>query len=85
MPNCKECLHECYANGMDDYEPCNFFLDKRKYAEQKHGRWMPGYPMSCSVCGGSAATDYEDANRYDAWHSPYCPNCGAKMDGVSDG
>ena len=43
------------------------------------GKWMKGYPICCSVCGGAAATDYEDANRYEAWLSPYCPNCGARM------
>lgn len=47
---------------------------------QRHGRWVQGYPISCSVCGGAAATDYEDANRYEAWLSSYCPNCGAQMD-----
>ena len=48
--------------------------------EVKHGRWVNGYPISCSVCGGFAPTDYEDCNRYEAWLTTYCPNCGAKMD-----
>ena len=45
-----------------------------------HGRWLQGYPIYCSVCNGSAATEYEDCNRYEAWLSLYCPHCGAKMD-----
>ena len=53
--------------------------------EVVHGRWEQGYPIFCSVCGGAAATEYEDANRYEAWLSPYCPNCGAKMDGDGNG
>lgn len=53
--------------------------------EVVHGRWLQGYPVSCSVCGGAAATDYEDVNRYEAWLTPYCPNCGARMDGDGDG
>lgn len=47
--------------------------------EVKHGRWIKGYPIHCSVCGGAAPTDYEDCNRYEAWLTPYCPNCGADM------
>jgi hypothetical protein len=49
--------------------------------EVAHGKWLQGYPVHCSVCGGPAATEYEDANRYEAWLTPYCPNCGARMDG----
>ena len=44
-----------------------------------HGEWVKGYPITCSACGGYAATEYEDANIYKAWNSPYCPNCGADM------
>ena len=43
------------------------------------GKWMQGYPVHCSVCGGAAATEYEDANRYEAWLTSYCPHCGARM------
>ena len=48
--------------------------------EVVHGQWLQGYPIHCSVCGGYAATEYEDVNTYEAWLSPYCPHCGAKMD-----
>ena len=49
-----------------------------------HGTWTDAfeglpkhapYGWACSVCGGIA---------FNADHS-YCPNCGAKMDGDSDG
>ena len=53
--------------------------------EVVHGRWeprkdVPGF-VQCSVC--------HDCNIYDDWPDGkkwnYCPNCGAKMDGGSDG
>lgn len=46
----------------------------------KHGRWEPvtngrgGF--ECSICH-SYASSYQDGVE---WLSPYCPNCGAKMD-----
>ena len=58
-------------------------------AEVKHGEWMVkdynnpafsmGYKVYCSCCG------YQE-NKGPAWNiewgvHPYCPNCGAKMDG----
>ena len=50
--------------------------------EVKHGEWIYKeifgieFP-ECSVCG----TQFEDANCEDY---PYCPECGAKMDGRRD-
>lgn len=79
-------INRMYAFRLDGVGPLSRFLDQIDQqpdvdaVKVMHGRWMQGYPMSCSVCGGAAATDYEDANRYDAWLSQYCPNCGAKMD-----
>lgn len=54
-----------------------------------HGRWIrphwknSNYCCDCSECGGEAMhRDYQ-------WHKngiyPICPNCGAKMDGGTDG
>lgn len=48
------------------------------------GKWLRGYPIHCSLCGGAAATEYEDANRYEAWQSPYCPHCGQPMEVEND-
>ena len=50
-------------------------------APVRHGRWECGKP--CPVCGrdrfeGRAADIWAD------WEPPYCPNCGAKMDGGAD-
>ena len=50
-----------------------------KASNTVYGEWLPGYPIHCSVCGGPAPTEYEDCNRYEAWLTKYCPNCGAVM------
>lgn len=56
-------------------------------APVKHGRWYNrGGRFRCSVCdnktllkdiGGTGGWSHE----YEQQKSPYCPNCGAKMDG----
>lgn len=63
---------EAVLRGID-------FAESVDAVEVVHGEWKTGYPITCSVCGGYAATEYEDANIYEAWLSPYCPNCGADM------
>ena len=70
------CGAECYAYNrvLED-------IDEAPIVKAKRGRWMSTYPVTCSACGGPAATDYEDANTYEAWLSSYCPNCGAQMSG----
>jgi hypothetical protein len=51
-----------------------------------HGEWVVNpkreYDYICSVCGGDA---HEDRWRNNAILTPYCPNCGAKMDGGGHG
>lgn len=53
-------------------------------AEVKHGEWKDKFNRSrmvtqsfCSVCGEHSGVGGRESNR----HKPYCPNCGAKMDG----
>lgn len=52
-------------------------------APVRHGRWLDG---KCTVCGWEEPdvctwTGYDS----EAWiETPYCPNCGAKMDGGID-
>ena len=50
--------------------------------EVVHGRWVKckdwDYDYKCSVCEGYAGED-GDGDHYKL--TPYCPNCGAKMDG----
>ena len=52
-------------------------------AEVVHGRWENGNPI-CPVCGGNKFRDL-DADIWCDWQPDFCPNCGAKMDGVDDG
>lgn len=56
-------------------------------AEVKHGEWeevkyiegcLNSYKHTCSCCGKSYFDN--NSNNY-----PFCPLCGAKMDGVSNG
>ena len=45
-------------------------------APVRHGEWIhKNGEMYCSVCGGEALMDEV------YYKSPYCPDCGAKMDG----
>lgn len=46
-----------------------------------HGRWELGVPVTCSACGKPAA---EHDSPISFWESPYCPWCGAKMDGGNE-
>ena len=50
-------------------------------APVRHGRWECGKP--CPVCGRDRF-DGLDADIWADWEPPYCPNCGAKMDGGAD-
>ena len=50
-------------------------------APVRHGRWECGKP--CPVCGGDRF-DGLDADIWADWEPPYCPNCGAKMDGGAE-
>ena len=46
----------------------------------KHGYWEPGYPTTCSVCGGEAPTVTDNDIKY-SWEEPgICPHCNAIMD-----
>ena len=50
-------------------------------APVRHGRWKCNKP--CPVCGEDRFKGL-DADIWADWEPPYCPNCGAKMDGSSN-
>ena len=50
-------------------------------APVRHGRWECNKP--CPVCGRDRFEGL-DADIWADWEPPYCPNCGAKMDEVSE-
>lgn len=60
---------------MDDY------INKHTVdvAPVRHGRWENGNPI-CPVCGEDKFKDL-DADIWSDWKPPFCPNCGARMDG----
>ena len=48
----------------------------------RHGRWIDGDPY-CPICKKDKFRGL-DADIWADWQPPYCPNCGAKMDGGAD-
>lgn len=89
MAYCGKCLHldVCKtAETCDGHVPgCKHFMDKDEQPELKHGRWIPleydgyadGNPVwdlwECSECQEEHSGDEDTL-------TPYCPNCGARMD-----
>ena len=68
----------CWVDDTLDY------IDSEPAAEVapvRHGRWKCNKP--CPVCGGDRFEGL-DADIWADWEPPYCPNCGAKMDGGED-
>lgn len=46
----------------------------------RRGRWINrGDYSTCTVCGGSSGTQYDGVEPISKL-TPYCPNCGARMD-----
>lgn len=76
----------CLANVKEWLKTC-FEVTNADVAPVKHGHWYNrGGRFRCSVCnnkallkdiGGTGGWSHE----YEQQKSPYCPNCGARMDG----
>ena len=82
------------GDGKNADERCDTFTDKSKCVEQIHARWdecdwvkydghgecihYPKAALRCSNCCNAFKKEL-------LWKDNYCPNCGAKMDGESDG
>lgn len=77
----KERANEHFIFGIESVLEYVENLPAADVAPVVHGRWdnLDGYKtrMVCSVCGW-------DVPEYGKFYS-YCPNCGAKMDGDSNG
>ena len=82
---CKDCNSyngvRCSACAFDDAMSYIEDAPTADVVEVKHGMWLhKNGEMICSVCGGEALMDEV------YYESPFCPDCGAKMDGgVKDG
>lgn len=58
------------------------FIPAADVASVVHWRWNAD--ETCSVCG-EKSTEGLDATKWNYWFPNYCPNCGAKMDGETEG
>ena len=67
--------------SREDAADCIRYMDAADVAPVRHGRWKCNKP--CPVCGGDRFEGL-DADIWADWEPPYCPNCGAKMDGGND-
>lgn len=83
-------LYNDYRKGADKHalQRMNGFIEQNKaksnhVSEVKHGKWI--YDISdvgwtdyygCSVCRNLITVEGQDEDLY-----PYCPYCGARMDG----
>lgn len=85
---CKDCLHFCHCKNIPSYPvtnntiACDDWVSKDKYVPVVQGRWIDKptgaygrWQSWCSACGKRSGIGGTKQ------HKPYCPNCGAKMDG----
>lgn len=88
--NCETCFHrqngKCspavWCDHGESYRPAYDKLKKADVVEVVHGRWEIEIDhdefwgdldyYKCSLCGNMELRDKQ---------TPYCPNCGARMDG----
>lgn len=86
---CKNCIHEeaCKTANPDMVKKtyqCKHYKSTAAVEEVKRGYWIDKpsgrylhIASWCSVCGNKSGIGGIESNR----HKPYCPNCGAKMNG----
>ena len=67
--------------SREDAADCIRYMDAADVAPVRHGKWECGKP--CPVCGEDRFKGL-DADIWADWEPLYCPNCGAKMDEVSE-
>lgn len=83
--HCERCTnHRCALCDIDEVLILLEEADEADVVEVKHGYWIDkptGRYLHmgswCSVCQEKSGIGGIESNR----HKPYCPNCGAKMDG----
>ena len=73
-------LDDAYEQGWDDAICCLEHIPAADVAPVVHGQWKAsGGLLECQNCGEIYST--LGGNEGKAWD--YCPDCGARMDGVS--
>ena len=98
MATCKECLHFDVCREVDRLQyrhsfawykaqsGCPYFKPAADVQEVRHGEWVPitnglqGW--KCNLCDEHIYV--EPPRNPKRYKYPYCPNCGAKMDGKGD-
>ena len=70
--------YDHYTSGFDEAVTRVEDFPSADVAQVRNGRWECGKP--CPVCGRDRFEGL-DADIWADWEPPYCPNCGAKMDG----
>ena len=92
MARCYDCIHEeicdmpIITDGRKNASNCKKFKNKADFVEVVHGEWFlldecANEGVYCSQCYKKVyKTEYANQKL----KSPYCPNCGSKMDGRSD-
>ena len=77
----KEHGNEHFIYGIETVLEYAEDLPAADVAPVRHGRWKCNKP--CPVCGEDRFKGL-DADIWADWEPLYCPNCGAKMDEVSE-
>ena len=68
--------------SREDAADCIRYMDAADVATVRHGKWLPTTKW---WQGGSAWKQCSECGILHLGKSNFCPNCGAKMDGVDDG
>ena len=70
-----------WRGGCGSAEECILAEPAADVAPVVHGRWVTHYRSGTPAAEGYVSTCCDMWNKR---KSPYCPNCGAKMDGGGD-
>ena len=75
-----------HRNGNTELlnESLDMAIEALRQPERKTGHWLDmGDFEQCSVCKCTQLKEFQTVYGKATWiKSPYCPNCGAKMEGV---
>ena len=78
---CGEMVWNCNTCTCGNTREQNTKLYEEREFQKKIDRLRKqGVPYVCSICGKPAPDEKNTSERYSCWTSPYCPECGAKMD-----